>query len=259
MYDKLVERAASRLQQAYRPKTVAAHLSHLRLFLQFSLYTNSHFPPSSPSSVLAFIEFLQFNGLSPSSISGYIHSLRSKFKNLDLPSAPLYHHSVSLILRSLAINIPQVRRVKGIFDIPSLLAIIKACDSLTLGDIYSPLFLLAFFVFLMLSNLVPTSPSTFDPLVQLCRGDVIFQPLFTTIVIKWSKTLQHTSQFATVQIPVLGSSPLCPVAALKLLLKKFPLPPNAPLFGHSPGSFLLYTFPESGEKYPCCHSDLLKH
>ena len=230
VYDRLVERAASRLHQAYRPKTVAAHLSHLKLFLQFSMYTSSPFPPSSPSSVLAFIEFLQFNGLSPSSISGYIHSLRSKFKNLDLPTAPLYHHSVSLMLRSLAINIPQIRRVKGIFDIPCLLAIIEACHSLPLGYIYSPLFLLAFFAFLRLSNLVPTSPSTFDPLVHLCRGDVILQPTFATIVIKWSKTLQLTSQFATVQIPVLGSSPLCPVAALKLLFKNFPLPSNAPLF-----------------------------
>ena len=186
------------------------------------------FPPSPPSSVLAFIEFLQFNGLSPSSISAYIHSLHSKFKNL--PSAPLYHHSVSLMLRSLALNMPQIRRVKGIFDIPSLLAIVKACDSLSLGFIYSPLFLIAFFAFLRLSNLVPTSSSTFDPLVHLYRGVVIFEPHFTTLVIKWSKTLQLTSQFATVQIPVLGTSPLCPVAALKNLFKKFPLPHNAPLF-----------------------------
>ena len=138
MYDSLVERAARRLGQAFRPKTRAAHLSHLRLFLQFSIYTDSPFPPCSPTLVLAFIEFLQFNGLSPSSISAYIHSLRSKFKSLNLPSAPLHHHSVFLILRSLALNVPQPRRVKGIFDIHTIFSIVQVSSHLPLGFIYTP-------------------------------------------------------------------------------------------------------------------------
>ena len=241
-YDSLVERAARRLGQAYRPKTRAAHLSHLRLFLQFSLYTSSPFPPSSPTPVLAFIEFLQFNGLSPPSISAYIHSLRSKFKSLNIPSAPLHHHSVLLSLRSLALNVPHTRRVKGIFDITSIHSIIHLSSQLPLGYIYTPLFLLAFFAFLRLSNLVPPSVSSFDPLVHLCRGDIVYHPNFATVIIKWSKTLQTSSQFATIQIPVLGSSPLCPVAALLRLSHKFPLPPNAPLFATPQGlSFSVLT------------------
>ena len=147
MYDSLVERAARRLGQAYRPKTRAAHLSHLRLFLQFLIYTSSPFPPASPTPVLAFIEFLQFNGLSPSSISAYIHSLRSKFKSLNIPSVPLHHHSVFLSLRSLALNVPHPRRVKGIFDITTIQSIVLLSSQLPLGYVYTPLFLLAFFAF----------------------------------------------------------------------------------------------------------------
>ena len=49
MYDTLDERAAKRLGQANRPKTRSAHLSHLRLLLQFSMYIRSPFPPSYPS------------------------------------------------------------------------------------------------------------------------------------------------------------------------------------------------------------------
>ena len=119
-------------------------MSHLTLFLQFSMYTGSPFPPSSSSTVLAFIEFLQSNGLSPPSISGYVHSL--------------------------------------------------------------------------------------------------FHPSFATIVLKWSKTLQAASQYATVQIPVLGSSPLCPISSLKAMFQKFPLPPNAPLFAVPQGQgFIVLT------------------
>ena len=56
----------------------------------------------------------------------------------------------------------------------------------------------------------------------------MYHPHFATVIIKWSKTLQSSSQFATIQIPVLGSSPLCPVAALLRLINKFPLPPMLP-------------------------------
>ena len=217
-------------------------MSHLTLFLQFSMYTGSPFPPSSSSTVLAFIEFLQSNGLSPPSISGYVHSLRSKFKILGLPLSPLSHHSVFLALRSLSLNVPHPRRVKGIFDVSALHSIISACLHLPLGYVYAPLFLLAFFAFLRLSNIVPVSPSSFSPLTHLCRGDVIFHPSFATIVLKWSKTLQAASQFATVQIPVLGSSPLCPISSLKAMFQKFPLPPNAPLFAVPQGQgFIVLT------------------
>ena len=70
--------------------------------------------------------------------------------------------------------------------------------------------------------------SSFDPLVHLCRGDIVYHPHVATVIIKWSKTLQSSSQFATIQIPVLGSLHLCPVAALLRLINKFPLPPMLP-------------------------------
>ena len=130
----------------------------------------------------------------------------------------------------MSLSVPQVRRFKGIFDISALHSIIPTCLHLPLGFIYAPLFLLAFFAFLRLSNIVPTSPSSFSPLVHLCRGDVIFHPTFATVVIKWSKTFQSGSQFSTVQVPSLGSPPLCPHSSLKAMFFKFPLPPNAPLF-----------------------------
>ena len=230
IHDSLVAKAAGRLHQAYRPKTSSAHMSHLRLFIQFSQYTASPFPPESPSSILAFMEFLHLNSISPPSISAYIHSLRSKFKALGLPVSHLYHHSISLALRSFHLNVPHRQRTKGIFQISNIQAITACASTLSLGYIYTPLFLLAFFAFLRLSNLVPVSPSAFSPRAHLCRGDIIFQENFATIIIKWSKTLQNQSKFATVQIPALGSSSICPYAHLKELFRRWPLPDNAPLF-----------------------------
>ena len=142
---------------------------------------------------------------------------------------------VTLALRSLALNVPTTRRVKGIFDTEVLHNLVALCDRLPLGLVYKPVFLLAFFAFFRLSNLVPPSISSFSPLVHLCRGDFIPQSSFATIVVKWSKILQKQSQFATVQVPSLGSSPLCPVAAIAAMTSCIPLPSKSPMFAMPQG------------------------
>ena len=236
VYDELLHRAAARISSAYRPKTMRTHTSHLTLFLQFLQFINIDILQASHSSVLAFIELLQFNGLSAVSIEAYISSLRSQFKALNLPVSPLAHHSVYLALRSISLHVPSPCRVKGIFDIQSLNDIVSLCDNFHMGFVYKAVFLLSFFSFMRLSNLVPPSIPSFSPLVHLCRGDFIPQPPFATLVVKWSKTLQRQSQFATVQIPSLGSSPLCPINAIHSMISRIPLPSNAPLFAIPQGS-----------------------
>ena len=110
---------------------------------------------------------------------------------------------------------------------------------------------LALFTFLRLYNKVPSSVSAFDPLVHLCRGDIIYQPQFTTIIHEWSKTIQASSQFATVQIRVHGRSP-----SFSPRFQMFP--PNASLFATSPGSVFCYQ-PESSKKDPLSHFKLPPH
>ena len=123
----------------------------------------------SRSSVLAFIEFLCFNNLSLHSILAYLSSIKSKFKALSLPLSPFTHHSMALALRSIALNVP-----KGIFDIQSPSSIIYSCSSLPLGPIYKALFLTAFFAFFRLSNLVPSSASSYAGLTLF--PTMILQP-----------------------------------------------------------------------------------
>ena len=223
-------RARLRIHTAFRPKTARTHSSHLTLLLQFLQFINTDITAMSHLTTLAFIEFLQFNCLSSSNIQAHISSLRSQFKSFGLSPLPLSHHLVTLALKSLAINVPATRRVKGIFDLEVLHNLVALCDGFPLGFVYKSVFLLAFFAFFRLSNLVPPSVSSFSPLVHLCRGDFIPHSSFATIVVKWSKTLQNQSQFATVQVPCLGSSPLCPLAAVAAMASTLPLPANPPCF-----------------------------
>ena len=59
-----------------------------------------------------------------------------------------------------------------------------------MGQIYKAFYLVAFFLFLRLSDLVPHSVKTFSPLQQLVQGDLIFVSPGLHIIIKWSKTMQ---------------------------------------------------------------------
>ena len=50
------------------------------------------------------------------------------------------------------------------------------------------------------------------------------------IVVKWSKTLQDWVTTTTVDMPYLGASALCPIAALERMLATHPSHPDSPLF-----------------------------
>ena len=181
----LLNLAGSRVTSAYRPKTLKAHHLHFTLFLHFLQFIDQDILLISHSSILAFIELLCFNNLSLRSIQAYLSSIKSKCRSLSLPLEPFTHHSVALALRSIALNVPSIRRVKGIFDLQSLSSIIYTCSSLPLGPIYKALFLTAFFTFFRLSNLVPNSVSSFFPLSHLCRADFIPHHDFATLIVKW--------------------------------------------------------------------------
>ena len=124
---------------------------------------------------------------------------------------------------------PMRLTFKSIIDIPTLRNITEQCNRVHMGFIFKAAILLSYFAFLRISNLVPHSIATYNPLKQLARGDIFFFPPGAHIMLKWSKTLQMSNSLRILKIPSLSPSPLCPVAALKLMLKNTPASSNAPL------------------------------
>ena len=68
----------------------------------------------------------------------------------------------------------------------------------------------------------------------VCRhiawGDVSFTQSGATVIIKWSKTIQDRKETRTINIPYLGHSEICPIAALKTMLCHILGSENDPLF-----------------------------
>ena len=108
--------------------------------------------------------------------------------------------------------------------------IVKVASTLPFGTTFVPLYLLCFFSFLRLSNILPHTVNSFDITRQLARGDVLHTDTGAIVIIKWSKTLQDRKTTTTITIPDLGSSPLCPVKALQRMCKAIPADKNSPLF-----------------------------
>ena len=60
--------------------------------------------------------------------------------------------------------------------------------------------------------------ASFDYTRHLAKGDVIFAQDQVLLIVKWSKTMQNRQQIRTISLPMLGSSMMCPVEALRSLL-----------------------------------------
>ena len=185
------------LENAYRPKSRLAYKNCFRTFLAFMVFLGRSIYQVSDQDMLMFVQMLAFNNLAYPSILNYISALKFKFQWYSLPTSSLHTFKLSLLLRSLKINVRHLPRVKGIFNISTLKSICKACDMAPLGKVYKLIFLLAFFAFFRLSNLVPPLPREFDLSRHLCRGDVLLDQQGATIIVKWSKTRQASHRHST--------------------------------------------------------------
>ena len=83
--------------------------------------------------------------------------------------------------------------------------------------LYSPVSL-SFFSFLRLSSILSHSTAAYDVYRHLCVGDVIFRPANAIVIIKWSITMQNKAKVATISLPLLGTSDLFPIIALRNML-----------------------------------------
>ena len=135
-----------------------------------------------------------------------------------------------MFVKSVGINRPLVVKTKSIFTEKILLDIIAATETLKFSEIFLSIYLLSFFSFLRLSNMVPHAKNGFDPSRHLARGDIIFSDNEANVLVKWSMTNQSRDKVACVVIPKLPGSKLCPVTALSNMLHLVPGSNNDSLF-----------------------------
>ena len=226
----LASKAAARAHHAFRPTTQASYTRQFRLFLAFCCFIKVELQQITPLIVMSFLEFLVENNTSHTLIANYISAIKANMALHGLSVYAFQDPRITYFQRSLSIHKPFSPVVKKIIDIPLLTSIVQICDSMWMGQIFKALYLTAFFSFLRISNLVPHSIKAFSPIEQMARGDIFFASPGIHLLVKWSKTMQTRDTIRLLKIPALGSSPLCPVQAIKNLLFLTPGTKNSPLF-----------------------------
>ena len=148
----------------------------------------------------------------------------------NLPTQPFRDEKIQMFVKSVKINRPLLIKTNSIFTEQMLLDIIATTETLEFSEIFLSVYLLAFFSFLRLSNMVPHAKNGFDPSRHLAQGDIIFSDNEAIVLVKWSKTIQSRDKVVRVVIPKLPGSKLCPVTALSNMLHLVPGSNNDPLF-----------------------------
>ena len=226
----LTDKAKSRLTQAFAASTSKSYLAKFRIFVGFCCFASIDMSPVTPLGILTFLEFLTFNKTSSSGLYNYLSAVKSILSSFGADVSAFSDPRIRLYNRAIMRLTPLNPSIKPIIDIPTLQAMINQTDRMYMGHIFKAAILLSFFSFVRFSNLVPHSISTYDPLKQLARGDIIFAPPGLHMIIKWSKTLQNKDKIKVLKVPSLGRSSICPAAAVKKLLSTTPGSNNSPLF-----------------------------
>ena len=226
----LASRAAVRVQQAFRPATVASYRRKFRIFLAYCCFIQVQLCQLTPVVLLSFLEFLTENGISHSAIANYISAVKASLSMYNVSTLPFYDQRIAYFQKSLVLHKPFPANIKKIINIPLLTNIVAVCNTMWMGQVFKSLYLTAFFSFLRISNLVPHTVATFSPIEQLTRGDVFFAPPGVHLLIKWRKTMQMRDTVKILKLPALHNSPLCPVQALKNVFLLSPGNQDTPLF-----------------------------
>ena len=226
----LTARATSRVHQAFADSTVRSYQAKFRNFVPFCCVAVIDLKALSPLTILTFLEFLTFNHISHSGLINYLSAVKTTLSSYGIDISAFSDPRIKLYNKAIMRHRPFNPTIKPIIDIPTLRRIIQCTDTMYMGHIFKAAILMSFFSFVKISNLVPHSISSYNPLKQLSRGDLIFAPPGINLIITWSKTLQTRDKIKVLKIPSLGSSTLCLVTAKRKLLLSTRGLNNDPLF-----------------------------
>ena len=222
--------AAAKLLSGFRPSTLYQYRRMWMDFIGFQVAAGLLSHHVTVEVLLYFLEYLHQNHISSGHLQNYLTAIRAMHIVHGLETAAFRDERLSLFFKAIRIQRPFKPRLLAHLDIALLEQIIKQCHQCQFPVVFKPLYLTMLFSFLRSSNVLPHSVAKFDHTRQLARADVIFEVTGAVLLIKWSKTLHNRRDFATISLPDLAGSHLCPVLALKVMLQRFPGSDNSPVF-----------------------------
>ena len=116
----LSQRAASRTQEAFRPKTRQAYTKMFRVFLAFCVYMQVAMVEIDVNVILSFCECLVVNCCSVSMIANYLSAVKANFVLYNMSYSLLDHPRIKYFQKSMRINRPLAVTSQGFFSFYSV-------------------------------------------------------------------------------------------------------------------------------------------
>lgn len=218
---------------AYAPGTHKNHRSQWKSYLAFCLYFDFTPVPATAHVIALYCQFLS-RSLTPQSIRNYLSGVKLMHLIAGFEFPFLQSYEVRLTLKGIQRTIKHTpNRAPPIT--PDILSKLVSVIDLDDGKevTFMCAFLLTFFLFARVSNIVPQVASRFDQVQHLCRGDIFECRAGLLVLFKWSKTIQFGERRFMLPLVRLENSPLCPVAMYLRMIRFYPAPPSAPAFTYS--------------------------
>ena len=235
---------------AFAEGTRANMVTQIKTFIRFCIYFGLKPFPASQDIVRAYIVFLSISFKSVQSVKNYVHAIKIVHLVKSIPFPDLSSFSFKLLYKGLTRQSKHTPKQALPITPPILVQIHSILDlSSPLHTTLWSSFLLSFFLFARKSNMVPQSPSKFDPDKHLMRKDISVCKSGMIVTIKWSKNIQCSERRLRIPIAAVPGSCLCPLRAYINMCTMVPAASNSPAFvvpSHRPLTTVThYTFTSS--------------
>ena len=171
---QLATRTYDHLWLSFRPATQRTYTRMFQDFMGFLVASGLSLGQVNTYVLLAFLEYLHSNALTVTNISNYLAGIRVFFIQ-----------RIQMFVKSLKINRPLLLKTTPVFSIEMLQDIVIQSKKFEFPQVFTALYLLVFYSFLHLSNIVPHAFTGFDRSQHLARGDVIFWDSSAVLILKW--------------------------------------------------------------------------
>ena len=176
--------ACARVRTSLRPKTRHCYELLFKNFVAFCICLGKSLYDVDVGIILAYLEYLVENNVSVHMVSNNISAIRASLIIYDLNYLFLDHPRVRYFVKALKINRPLAVVKRNVMSLHTLKRLALLCDEIQFGFVFKPVFLIAFFGVLRISNLAPHSVSAFDPSRNMTIADVTFHSHSMQIAIK---------------------------------------------------------------------------
>ena len=224
---------ARKIQAFAFQESTKRNMTQLNAYLLFCDHLSLIPFPVSKETFLAYLAFLSKSLSCYRSLINYINILRHINRSLGADFSFMHDYDAFLMQRALRCVIGDLLHFTHPGTVDILLNVFRHFDwSNQLHVRMHAAFLVAFFSFLRISNLVPYTLASCqsDTAYFLKREDVCLSASGAVLRVYRTKTIQFKQRVLHISLPFIPNSRLCPVTVLQNYFRTVPSQASLPLF-----------------------------